>query len=285
MDDGEMRPLEGVRIVTLAVNVPGSVAAARLCSLGAAVTQVPPPSGDPLAVGAPSWYAELAEGQTVVALDLKDADGRARLDTLLAERDLLLTSSRPAALERLGLGWTELRARHPRLSQVAITGHAAPHRDRAGHDLTYQAACGLITPPAMPRTLLAYMAAAERAVSAALALLLGRARGGPARMMEVALADAAAELAAPLRHGLTAPGAWLGGGLDAYGLYRAREGWIALAALEPHFRARLAEELGIGEMSRAALETAFLARTAAEWETWADAHDLPLAAVRDPAEG
>jgi alpha-methylacyl-CoA racemase len=282
MDDGEMRPLDGVRIVTLAVNVPGPVAAARLCSLGAAVTKVEPPSGDPLAVGAPSWYAELAEGQTVVALDLKDADGRAALDALLAESDLLLTSSRPAALERLGLGWTELRTRHPRLSQVAITGHAAPDGNRAGHDLTYQAACGLITPPAMPRTLLADLAAAERAVSAALALLLGRARGGPARMTEVALADAAAELAAPLRHGLTAPGAWLGGGLDAYGLYRAAEGWIAVAALEPHFRARLAQELGIGEMSRAALETAFLARTAAEWEAWADAHDLPLAAVHDP---
>jgi crotonobetainyl-CoA:carnitine CoA-transferase CaiB-like acyl-CoA transferase len=284
MDDGEMRALEGMRIVTLAVNVPGPVAAARLRSLGAAVTKVEPPSGDPLAMAAPAWYAELAEGQTVVALDLKDAGDRARLDALLAESDLLLTSTRPAALERLGLGWVDLHARHPHLPLVAITGHPAPHQDRAGHDLTYQAACGLLTPPEMPRTLLADLAAAERAVSAALALLLGRTRGGPARKMEVTLADAAAELAAPLRHGLTAPGGWLGGGWDAYGLYRAGEGWVAVAALEPHFRARLAESLGIAEPSHAALETAFLARTAAEWEAWADAHDLPIAAVRGAAE-
>jgi crotonobetainyl-CoA:carnitine CoA-transferase CaiB-like acyl-CoA transferase len=280
-DAGEPRPLEGVRVVTLAVNVPGPAAAARLHALGARVTKVEPPEGDPLALASPAWYDELARGQRVLRLDLKEADGRARLEEILAESDLLLTSSRPAALERLGLARGALHARHPRLAQVAVTGCPAPHENRAGHDLTYQAALGLVEPPSLPRTLLADLAAAERAVSAALALMLARARSGEEGYAEVCIQEAAAAFAAPQRHGLTRPGGWLGGGMDVYGLYRAREGWIALAALEPRFRQRLAEALGVDALGRPRLEAAFLARTADEWEAWALEHDLPIAAVRD----
>jgi alpha-methylacyl-CoA racemase len=279
-DDPGPRPLRGVRVVTLAVNVPGPVAAARLHDLGAAVTKVEPPSGDPLAEMARAWYDELARGQRVIRFDLKAPEGWARLEEVLAESDLLLTSSRPASLARLGLAWDDLRARHPRLSQVAITGHPPPREDRAGHDLTYQAALGLVEPPALPRTLLADLASAERAVSAALALLLERARDGVGRYAAVSLEEAAEVFAAPLRHGLTRPGGLLGGGAEIYGLYRAREGWVAVAALEPQFRRRLAEALGLDGLSRAALESSLLARTAEEWEAWATEHDLPIAAVR-----
>lgn len=280
-NEAELRPLEGVRVVTLAVNAPGPAAAARLHALGAAVTKIEPPAGDPLAWASPAWYGELVRGQQVIRLDLKEADGRERLEEILAESDLLLTSSRPAALERLGLAWSALHTRHPRLSQVAITGYSAPDENRAGHDLTYQAALGLVAPPSLPRTLLADLAAAERAVSAALALLLERVRSGEGRYVEMSIAEAAAAFTAPLRHGLTAPGGLLGGGTEVYGLYPAREGWIAVAALEPRFRQRLAEALGLEELSRPRMEAAFLARTADEWEAWAAEHDLPIAAVRE----
>lgn len=279
-DDSGPRPLRGMRVVTLAVNVPGPVAAARMYDLGAAVTKVEPPSGDPLEAMTAAWYGELARGQEIVRIDLKAPEGRARLEGMLAESDLLLTSSRPAAMERLGLAWGALHARHPRLCQVAITGHPPPREDRAGHDLTYQSALGLVDPPAMPRTLLADLAAAERAVSAALALMLERARDGEGRYAAVSLEEAAEVFAAPLRHGLTRPGGLLGGGEAIYGLYRAREGWVAVAALEPHFRRRLAEGLGLARLDRPALEAALLVRSAEEWEAWATALDLPLAAVR-----
>src|SRR3954468_3289168 len=98
-----MTPLHGIRVLTLAVNVPGPVAAARLAALGADVTKVEPPSGDPLARGCPDWYAELTPGQRIVRLDLKEARERAMLDDLLAEADLLLTATRRAALDRLNL--------------------------------------------------------------------------------------------------------------------------------------------------------------------------------------
>ena len=276
-----MTPLAGIRVVSLAINVPGPVAAARLAALGAAVTKVEPSGGDPLAIASPAWYAELHARQRVTRLDLKEAQGRAALGDLLTPADLLLTASRPTALARLGLDWPRLHARFPRLVQVAIVGHAPPDAERPGHDLTYLAGAGLLAPPAVPRTLFADLAGAERTVSAALGLLFGRLRGGGAGYAAVALADVAAELAAPLRHGLTDPDGALGGEGARYNLYRTQQGWLAIAALEPRFRDGLARELGIACLDRATLAAIFLTRTATEWEQWGKERDLPLAAVRE----
>jgi alpha-methylacyl-CoA racemase len=275
-----MQPLDAVRAVSLAVNVPGPTTAARLAALGATVIKVEPPAGDPLAAAHPAWYDELRAGQQVVTLDLKQTADRVRLDELLGPADLLLTSSRPAALARLGLAWTELHARFHRLCQVAIVGHPAPDQDRPGHDLTYAAAHGLVVPPDLPRTLVADLGGAELAATAAVALLLARERGEEAGYAEVPLADAASAFAAPLRHGATTTGGSLGGGSPSYGLYQTGEGWLAVACLEPHFRQRLAEELGLDELTHEALANAFRARTAEEWEAWARERDLPLGAVR-----
>ncbi len=280
---GDMRPasLEGVRLVTLAQNVPGPTAAARLRGFGTSVVKVEPPGGDPLASSNPAWYEALASGQEVIRLDLKSDAGRARLDERLAEADVLLTSSRPGSLTRLGLGPEALRTRYPRLCCVAITGYPAPREDAPGHDLTYLAEFGLLSPPEMPRTLLADLAGAERAVSATLALLLDRERGMSAGYAEVALSEAAAFFAEPLLYGITEPGAHLGGGFPGYGLYEAREGWVAVAALEAHFWERLLLELDLEEATREDLEGVFPRKTAQEWEVWAEERDLPLAALRE----
>ena len=261
-----------MHVVTTALNIPGPVAAARLRDLGATVTKIEPPDGDPLALAAPDWYRELAARQEVVRLDLKQQT----LDELLGAADLLLTSQRSAALARLGIAWDDVHERHPQLSHVAIVGEG----ERAGHDLTYLAGRGLLDPPRLPRTVMADLLGAERAVSAALALLLARERGAPPSYVEVSLGEAADALAAPLRAGLTAPDGMLGGALAVYGLYEASDGWIAVAALEPGFRRRLAEGLVGGELTRPALEAAFRSRTAAEWERWAVEHDVPIEALR-----
>jgi alpha-methylacyl-CoA racemase len=266
--------LAGIRVVSIAVNLPGPAAAARLVEFGASITKIEPPSGDPLEAASPELYARLAARQDVVRLDLKDDADRARLDELLVAADALLTSSRPSALSRLGLGRDELGARHPQLVHVAIVGHPAPDQERPGHDLTYVAEHGLVTPPQLPQALVADLGGAERAATALVALLLSRARGGTQRYAEVALADAAAFFALPHEHGLTKRGGHLGGGSPFYGLYGADGGWIALAALEPRFRERLEAELGgVPE------QDSFAARTPAEWEAWAAERDLPIAAV------
>ena len=64
-------PLAGTTIVSLAINLPGPLTASRLLELGARVIKVEPPHGDPLKSVAPACYAELVEGQEIIALDLK----------------------------------------------------------------------------------------------------------------------------------------------------------------------------------------------------------------------
>lgn len=275
--------LQGIRVTSLAINLPGPLAAARLAALGATVTKVTPPYGDPLAWVNPAWHDALQAGQQVMALDLKSEEGQAQLAELLRSSDLLLTATRPSALARLGLDPPALVERYPRLCHVAIVGYPAPFQERSGHDLTYQASAGLLEPPNFPAIPLADFAGAERAVSVALLLLWQRERTGRGGWQEVSLVEALNPFADALRYGLFARGTLLAGGSPLYGLYRAREGWIALAALEPHFSLRLSAGLGLEELTAENLAQAFLTRTAEEWEAWAIQQDIPLAAVRDPS--
>lgn len=275
-----MKLLEGLHVVSTALNLPGPAACARLRDLGAAVAKIEPPSGDPFERFCPSWYRRLHEGIEVRRLDLKDDMGRGALACRLEKADLLLTAQRPAALERLGLGPASL-ARYPRLCHVAITGHAPPDEALAGHDLTYMAEQGLVTPPHLPPSLFADIAGAERAVSVALALVFARERGRPERQANAALAEMVRSLAQPLREGLTARGALLGGGLAGYNLYAAKNGWVALAALEPHFAERLAQSFAMKALDHDSLAQLFATHDADYWEAWARRHDMPLAAVRD----
>jgi alpha-methylacyl-CoA racemase len=273
--------LQGVKIVSLALNAPGPVAAARLTKLGADVTKVEPPTGDAIKTAAPAWYESLCQGQTVLRLDLKSPEGRSKLDELLAQADLLLASFRPSALQRLELDWESLRARHPKLCFVGIIGYPAPFQERTGHDLTYQSDLGLLRPPQMPPTLFVDLAGSERAVSMALALLNRAARGGGAGCAWISLHECAQDLAAPFKAGLTTSNGLLGGAYPLYGFYRANDGWIAIAAVEPHFAERLLAELGLKKADRTALEQIFRQRKAAAWEKWAAELDLPLVAVRE----
>ncbi|GAB3579713.1 CoA transferase [Calidifontibacter terrae] len=278
-DSAATRPLDGLRIVSLAINLPGPAAAARLAELGAHVTKIEPPSGDPLALGAPDYYRQLVGGQQVVTLDLKDAAARESLWNTLAESDLLLTSSRPSALARLGLDWSSLHARLPQLSQVAIVGHPGPEAEIAGHDLTYQATVGTLSPPQLPIVPIADLAGAERAVADGVAALLFAQRTGAGSYREVALSDVAATMAQPAKHGLTTRGGILSGALPQYSLYAASDGFVALAALEAHFWTGLLEQLRITG-TPAELVAVFKTRSAAEWEAWGHDHGLPIAAVR-----
>jgi crotonobetainyl-CoA:carnitine CoA-transferase CaiB-like acyl-CoA transferase len=272
--------LDGIRVLTTALNVPGPAACARLRDLGAAVTKIEPPDGDPLARFAPAWYAELHRETEVLCLDLKSDAGRERRAGLIAAADVLVTSQRPGALERMGLGAAAC-AEHPRLCAVAIVGHPGAEAERAGHDLTYLAENGLVRAGRLPRTLAADLAGAERAGQVALALLLGRERGGRGGRVEVALADVAADLAAPHRHGITGADGVLGGAFDGYGIYPAADGHVAVAALEPRLGEALRALLRIDMLSADEIAGALAARTAADWERRAREAGAPLVALRD----
>jgi crotonobetainyl-CoA:carnitine CoA-transferase CaiB-like acyl-CoA transferase len=263
----------------MAQNVPGPVAVARAVADGAHAIKIEAPAGDPLEHLCKPWYDALHSGVRVERLDLKSPAGFGRITTLLRDADIFVTSHRPSALARLGLDREALSAHCPDLRHVNIVGDTA-NPEEPGHDLTYQARAGLLPAPTgtgahwpMPLTLIADMAGAERAHAAIKDVM-----HHPGASQVVGLYDVLHDLAAPLRYALTASGGPLGGANPAYAIYPTREGAIALGALEPHFRARLYEGLGLAD--GADPSAVFATKTAAEWEQWASARDLPLVSIK-----
>ncbi len=87
--EGKHLPLEGVRVLTLAVNLPGPVATSRLRDMGAAVFKVEPPGGDPLALMCPGYHAELSAGPVWERLRRElgiEGDGRRGLERVSRTR-------------------------------------------------------------------------------------------------------------------------------------------------------------------------------------------------------
>jgi len=239
------QPLRGVRILSLALNLPGPAALMRLAQMGAACRKLEPPGGDPMAQYSPTAYDALHQGIARLTADLKTEAGQQQLQQELAESDVLITSFRPSALRKLGLDWPALRQRHPGLSLIAIYGASGERAEEPGHDLTYLAENGLVTGLALPPTLYADMAGALMTSEAVLQAVLHQRGEGAGVHLEIALSGAAGFLALPRAWGLTQDGADIGGGHAGYRVYACQDGRVALAALEPHFAARLCAAAGI----------------------------------------
>lgn len=272
--------LSGTKVVSLAVNLPGPLAASRLAELGATVTKVEPPAGDPLAVAAPEWYSALVANQRIVTLDLRAFEDRRGLDDLLADSDLLITSMRPSSLKRLDLHAPQKR--FPQLSLIEIVGHDGELADTPGHDLNYQADKGILHPPNMPKVPIADLLGAERAVSMSIAALFAANREGIGRNCRIPLAEAAERAGDAVRYGLMGEGALLGGAFPGYGIYPCADGYVALGAIEPHFFGRVLETFEI-TASHSAIAEAFLGKTISELEHIAIQRDIPLNGVREYA--
>ena len=110
-----LRALQGIRVLSLALNLPGPAALMRCRQMGATCVKLEPPSGDPMAVYNAAAYAQMHEGVKVIAADLKSDEGRKTLHRELARTDVLLTSFRPSALAKLGLEWKQLHKLYPAL--------------------------------------------------------------------------------------------------------------------------------------------------------------------------
>ncbi|MDM0073170.1 CaiB/BaiF CoA-transferase family protein [Variovorax sp. J2P1-59] len=276
-------PLAGVRVLSLALNLPGPAALMRCRTLGAKCTKLEPPSGDPMGHYNRGAYAALHEGVEVEVADLKAEAGQQHLHQALEKTDVLLTSFRPSALAKLGLGWEALHARHPKLSQVAIVGAPGERAEEPGHDLTYLAESGLVTGTALPPTLYADMGGALLASEAVLTAALRHTAGNATGIyLEVALNAAADWLALPRTWGLTTPTGAVGGAHAGYRVYPCADGRVAVAALEPHFAARLCEAAGAASTDMAAPETHEAiarwigTRTRAQLDAMARERDVPL---------
>ena len=241
-------PLQGLSVVDLSRYLPGPFASRELLELGARVTRLLPPAGDPMAGLAPAWHEALNTGKETVVIDLKAEPERGR--ALCAEADVVLESFRPGVVDRLGVGPNDLPDSVVYCSFTGF-GVGGPHEQRAGHDLNYQGWAGVLadTAPSMPPVQIADLAGgALTAVTRILAALFERERIGRGTHIVVSLTHGAHRLVSHRLGGEPLP-RLLTGGLACYRIYTTADGReLTVGALEPAFFARLCDLLELTEL-------------------------------------
>jgi len=202
------RVLQGLRVVEIGQYVAAPLAATIFADLGAQVTKIERPGGDPLRSD-PARFAAWNRGKRSIELDLRTDEGRDEALGLLDEADLLVENLRPGALDRLGLAPATVRAARPKLVTCSISawGSTGPARDEPGWEPLVHARAGaqqgLFTgddPMWLPFPV-ASVAAALLAVLGAGAALVKRASTGYGQHVETSLLDGLLFLnAAPIFH-------------------------------------------------------------------------------------
>jgi crotonobetainyl-CoA:carnitine CoA-transferase CaiB-like acyl-CoA transferase len=260
--------LAGIRVLDLSLFLPGPYLTLALADHGAEVIKIEPPGeGDPTRHLGPKdgpstvYFRNLNRGKKSLVLDLKNPREREALLELCETADVFVESFRPGVVERLGVGYEQVRARNPRIVYCSISafGQEGELRGRPAHDLAVEALSGVLSmtlgadgKPTIPGLPLADLLAALQGLSGVLMALLARERTGKGDYVDIAMHDATlaglanilgptlAENRQPIaRHERTT------GGSAFYRLYETADGrHLALGGQEMKFVKSLLGALG-----------------------------------------
>jgi itaconate CoA-transferase len=215
-----MRPLDGIKVVTLEHAIAAPFCTRQLADLGARVIKIERPGAgdfargyDERVRGLSSHFVWTNRSKESLALDLKHPEAAAILDALVADADVLVQNLAPGAAQRLGLGYETLSEKYPKLIVCDISGYGSdgPYRDKKAYDLLIQSESGFLSitgspgAPAKAGCSIADIAAGMYAYSNILSALLLRSRTGCGCRIDVSMLESMVE--------------WMG-----YPLYYAIEG-------------------------------------------------------------
>src|SRR5690625_3715309 len=156
-----MQTLNGLTVVSLEQAVAAPFATRQLADLGARVIKIERPgpgdfarSYDETVKGMSSHFVWLNRSKESIALDLKSEAGRGAVRALIGTADVFVQNLAPGAAKRLGLGAAELRAEHPGLVHVSISGYGegGPYTTKKAYDLLVQCEAGLVSVTGTPET-------------------------------------------------------------------------------------------------------------------------------------
>jgi itaconate CoA-transferase len=203
-----MRPLDGIKVITLEHAIAAPFCTRQLADLGARVIKIERPGTGDFARG----YDERVDGlashfvwtnrsKESLSLDVKQPEAAKILDTLVADADVLVQNLAPGAADRLGLGYDVLSAKYPKLIVCDISGYGAdgPYRDKKAYDLLIQSESGFLSitgspgEPAKAGCSIADIAAGMYAYSNILSALILRGRTGKGCRIDVSMLESMVE--------------------------------------------------------------------------------------------
>lgn len=270
---GQPGPLAGVRVLDLGQIYAGGYAGFLLAAAGADVVKVEPPGGENLrrrgAVGGGAYpFAALNSQKRGVRIDLKGEAGREVFRKLVAEADVVLENFAPGVMDRLGLGYDDLREINPRLVYGSVSGYGqeGPYQDYPAMDLTVQAIGGVMSttgfpdrPPVKSGPAICDFMAGVHLHSAITTALFARERTGRGEVVEVTMQEAtypALMSALGLVYaGTNDTGAWRTGNRHSgnaeapYNVYEAADGYVAILCVTDNHWSSLAGLIGGEELA------------------------------------
>jgi crotonobetainyl-CoA:carnitine CoA-transferase CaiB-like acyl-CoA transferase len=292
-------PLSSLKVLDFSTLLPGPFASMVLADLGADIVRVESPTrGDPVQFLPPQAGKVSAAHTTInrskrsIAVDLKKEKGKDVIKELVKDFDIVIEQFRPGVMNRLGVGYEDLKKINPSLIYCSITGYGqtGPYKDRAGHDINYLAIAGAASytgrksqgPTPFSLQVADIAGGSFHSVMGVLAAVIHRQQTGEGQHIDISMTDAAFSM-----HALTAPGFLAEGtafepdyettilnGGHYYDYYPTKDGrYISVGSLEPQFfsqfiaAAKLGDIIGNGDMNeqKTKIREVFASKTFDEW--------------------
>jgi crotonobetainyl-CoA:carnitine CoA-transferase CaiB-like acyl-CoA transferase len=297
-------PLGGTLVLDFSTLLPGPYASFLLAQLGARVIKIESPAGDAMRASDPDVYTVVNGGKESLAVDVKSAASVPVIDELMRRADVVLVSSLPATLGRLGLSADRVHRVNPAVLYCHVLGWGGQLRNLPAHDLDVMAASGAVElgpesayPLALP---VGDLATGSMAALAIVAWLAGNRK--PGKVLEVSMAGVL-ESWVSVGSGLLSTEAEpvdrqprFGG----YGIFRGSDGRrLSIGAFEDRYWASLVDVIGLesslaglsltarrqqGAELNGQIDDVVRGRPAQEWVSRMQAADIPCALVSGPAE-
>ena len=265
-------PIHGVKVLELAQIMAGPTCGLMLADLGAEVIKIEKiPGGDdtrrflpPDVNGEAAAFMMMNRNKRGMALDLKTKEGVEVFKRLVKQADVVVENFRKGTLEKLGVGYEELKKINPKIILCEISGYGrtGPYADKGGFDLIAQGMSGLMSitgeskgkPPMKVGAPVTDITAGILAATGVLAALVSRANTGVGQRVDTslyeagivhtywqsAIASATGVAPGPLgsAHPLTAP----------YQAFQTKDKWITVGASNQNTWLKLIDALGAKEL-------------------------------------
>jgi crotonobetainyl-CoA:carnitine CoA-transferase CaiB-like acyl-CoA transferase len=279
-----VQPLNGIRVIDLTRVLAGPFSTMLLADMGADVVKIETPQGDTVRgqgglVNGLSWYfASVNRNKRSVVLDLRNNEGKAVLAKLLERADVLVENFRPGVLAEMGFTEDRLMRINPRLILASINGYGStgPYADRPSFDFIAQAMSGYMATtgekdgaPMRAGAPITDLVAGLYCAFGVVNAIRAREFTGRGQRVEAAMVNSMVSMLAYLASEYFSTGRtpWRNGNdhpiASPYGLFRAKDGDIAVAPATPEILARFMKQLGLADvLDRPDMKTAEQRRAA-----------------------